>query len=178
MDIDRLEAVELGEHDAVDPRFAATDASNPVLLLIQQGPGLPMINEARRFELLLGLEQVFTVVYWDQRGCGRSLRDARGPDRHQPRTHGRRHVSLLALLRDPIRRTDLRRRVLVRGDGRGVRAASAARTSSRRWWPSDMDIDGAAAGTAAYDFALGTARTGAATGARSASWKPSGRPRT
>ena len=34
-----------------------------------------MINEARRFEHLLGLEQVFTVVYWDQRGCGRSLGD-------------------------------------------------------------------------------------------------------
>ena len=45
-----------------------------MLLLIQQGPGLPMINEARRFGHLLGLEQAFTVVYWDQRGCGRSLR--------------------------------------------------------------------------------------------------------
>ena len=33
-----------------------------------------MINEARRFEHLLGLEQAFIVVYWDQRGCGRSLR--------------------------------------------------------------------------------------------------------
>jgi hypothetical protein len=34
-----------------------------VLLPIQQGPGLPMINEARRFGHLLGLEQAFTVVY-------------------------------------------------------------------------------------------------------------------
>jgi pimeloyl-ACP methyl ester carboxylesterase len=49
-------------------------ASTWRLLLIQQGPGLPMINEARRFERVLRLEQAFTVVYWDQRGCGRSLR--------------------------------------------------------------------------------------------------------
>jgi hypothetical protein len=55
-------------------RIRGANASNPVLLLIQQGPGLPMINEVRRFEHLLGLEQDFTVIYWDQRGCGRSLR--------------------------------------------------------------------------------------------------------
>ena len=55
-------------------RIRGVNASNPVLLLIQQGPGLPMINEVRRFEHLLGLEQDFTVIYWDQRGCGRSLR--------------------------------------------------------------------------------------------------------
>ena len=33
-----------------------------------------MLNEVRRFEQVLGLEKDFTVVYWDQRGCGRSLR--------------------------------------------------------------------------------------------------------
>jgi hypothetical protein len=41
-----------------------------VILLIQQGPGPPMINEARRLGHLLGLEQAFTVIYWDQCGCG------------------------------------------------------------------------------------------------------------
>ena len=53
-----------------------------------------MINEARRFEHVLGLEQAFTVVYWDQRGCGRSLRHAR-PGRHQPGGDGGDTVSLL-----------------------------------------------------------------------------------
>jgi pimeloyl-ACP methyl ester carboxylesterase len=73
MEIDTLEAVRSG--DATQwIRVRGADAANPVLLLIQQGPGLPMINEARRFGHLLGLEQAFTVVYWDQRGCGRSLR--------------------------------------------------------------------------------------------------------
>src|SRR5271169_4250918 len=73
MTIDTLEAIQAGGTTQWI-RVRGADASNPVLLLIQQGPGLPMINEARRFERVLGLEQAFTVVYWDQRGCGRSLR--------------------------------------------------------------------------------------------------------
>jgi pimeloyl-ACP methyl ester carboxylesterase len=44
----------------------------PVLLLLQQGPGLPMISEAAAFDSATRLEDDFTVVYWDQRGCGRS----------------------------------------------------------------------------------------------------------
>ena len=52
------------------------DQTNPVLLLMQLGPGLPIINATRRFERLLGLEHAFTVVYWDQRGTGLSLRES------------------------------------------------------------------------------------------------------
>ncbi|HMD23468.1 MAG TPA: N-acyl homoserine lactonase family protein, partial [Streptosporangiaceae bacterium] len=73
MEIDTLESVQSGGATQWI-RVRGADAANPVLLLIQQGPGLPMISEARRFERVLGLEQAFTVVYWDQRGCGRSLR--------------------------------------------------------------------------------------------------------
>ena len=73
MAIDSLEAIPAGGTTQWI-RIRGANASNPVLLLVQQGPGLPMINEVRRFERLLGLEQDFTVVYWDQRGCGRSLR--------------------------------------------------------------------------------------------------------
>ena len=60
--------------------------ANPVLLLMQQGPGLPIINETRTYERLLGLEKDFTVVYWDQRGTGLSslpLRRAGEPVRDQ-----------------------------------------------------------------------------------------------
>ena len=77
MAIDSLEEIQAGDSTQWI-RVRGADASNPVLLLIQQGPGLPMINEARRFGHLLGLEQVFTVAYWDQRGCGRSLRRSKG----------------------------------------------------------------------------------------------------
>lgn len=47
--------------------------SNPVLLLLQAGPGFPMICEADMLEKKLNLEKYFTVVYWDQRGCGKSF---------------------------------------------------------------------------------------------------------
>jgi hypothetical protein len=70
--IDTLEAVHLGETTQWI-RVRSTDVSNP-LLLIQQGPDLPVFNEVRRFDRLLGLEEDFTVDCWDQRGCGRSLR--------------------------------------------------------------------------------------------------------
>src|SRR5208282_5786525 len=81
-------------------RVRGADAANPVLLLIQQGPGLPMINEARRFERLLGLEQAFTVVYWDQRGCGRSLRRASERAEISLERMASDTVSLLEILRD------------------------------------------------------------------------------
>jgi len=58
-------------------RIRGADPSNPVLLLMQQGPGLPIINEVAAFERLLHLEEDFTVVYWDQRGTGRSARPLR-----------------------------------------------------------------------------------------------------
>ena len=75
MMIDTLEAVQLGGITQWI-RIRGTETSNPVLLLMQQGPGLPIINETRRFERLLGLEDAFTVVYWDQRGTGLSLRES------------------------------------------------------------------------------------------------------
>ena len=77
MKIDTLEPIELGGTTQWI-RTRGHDESNPFLLMIQQGPGLPILNEVPHFERTLGLEQEFNVVYWDQRGCGRSLRDSRG----------------------------------------------------------------------------------------------------
>jgi hypothetical protein len=58
MEIDSLEGVQLGGITQ-RIRVRGADASNPVLLLMQQGPGLPIINDARRMERLLGLEEAF-----------------------------------------------------------------------------------------------------------------------
>ena len=71
MEIDTLEGIQLGGITQW-VRIRGADASNPALLLMQQGPGLPIINDAPRLEHLLGLENAFTVVYWDQRGTGLS----------------------------------------------------------------------------------------------------------
>lgn len=45
-----------------------------VLLVVQQGPGLPFIQDARVFERQLCLETEGVVAYWDQRGTGKSFR--------------------------------------------------------------------------------------------------------
>lgn len=46
---------------------------SPVMLLVQQGPGAPIINDAAEMQRLLHLEENFRVVYWDQRGTGKSF---------------------------------------------------------------------------------------------------------
>jgi pimeloyl-ACP methyl ester carboxylesterase len=156
MAIDTLEPVRAGDTTQWI-RIRGADASNPVLLLIQQGPGLPMINEARRFERLLGLEEAFTVVYWDQRGCGRSLRDSKGHADINLEQMVLDTVSILELLRDRFGG-----RTYVAGFSFG--AALGAHATARR--PElvatlvavGIDIDGVVAGNGAYDFSLATAR--------------------
>jgi proline iminopeptidase len=154
MTIDELEAVRLGETEQWI-RIRGRDFANPVLLLIQQGPGLPMINEARRFERVLGLEQDFTVVYWDQRGCGRSLR--------RQKTAA---LSLKAMVADTVSLLEYLRerfgtKVLVAGFSLGATIGALAAAQRPDLVATlvavGMDIDGPAAETRAYDFALATA---------------------
>ena len=156
MAVDSLEAIRAGDTTQWI-RIRGADASNPVLLLVQQGPGLPMINEARRLEHLLGVERVFTVVYWDQRGCGRSLRGR----------EGRTGVSMDLMVADTVLLLEYLRnrfggKTSVAGFSFG--AALAALAAAQRpdlvatLVATGMDIDGAAAATGAYEFALRTAR--------------------
>jgi hypothetical protein len=72
----RVSVVSTGQVQAIQAdnttqwiRVRGTDVANPCALADPRS-GLGMINETRRFEHVLGLEQAFTVVYWDQRGCG------------------------------------------------------------------------------------------------------------
>ena len=49
----------------------------PPVLIVQAGPGLPLLHEVPKFQRLLSLERDFLVAYWDQRGCGNApKRDA------------------------------------------------------------------------------------------------------
>lgn len=155
MAIDLREEVHFGDTSQWI-RIRGVDASNPVLLLIQQGPGLPMMNEARRFEHLLGFEKDFTVTYWDQRGCGRSLR---GPEE-------REGITIDAMVSDTISilewlRHRFGREVIVVGFsfGGAIGAFAAAQRPDlvETLVTVGMDIDGAAAGNSAYDFALAKA---------------------
>jgi pimeloyl-ACP methyl ester carboxylesterase len=154
MAIDSLEAIELGDTTQWI-RIRGADDWNPVLLLIQQGPGLPMINEARRFQRLLRLEQEFTVVYWDQRGCGRSLRG-------HPVEISLNHmvgdtISLLEMLH---KRFANKTYVTGFSIGATVGALAAAQRPDlvETLVAVGLEIDGAAEEVSAYDFALGEAR--------------------
>jgi pimeloyl-ACP methyl ester carboxylesterase len=156
MAINTLEAIELGDTTQWI-RIRGADASNPVLLLIQQGPGLPMINEARRFEHLLGLEQDFTVAYWDQRGCGRSLRHRQD----------RADISIEHMMGDTVALLEFLRdrfggKTYVAGFSLGATIGALAAAERPDLVATliavGMDIDGGAAGNAAYDFTLSTAQ--------------------
>ena len=159
MKIDSLEGVQLGGITQWI-RVRGADASNPVLLLMQQGPGLPIINEAPRLEHLLSLENAFTVVYWDQRGTGLSSRPlGSNPDRFE--------ISVTRMVDDTVRLLELLRdrfggKTLVTGFSFG--ATFAAYAAVRRpelvaaLVAAGMDIDVPMAENNAYTFALDTAR--------------------
>jgi pimeloyl-ACP methyl ester carboxylesterase len=156
MGIDRREPVQLGECTQWI-RIRAANPRNPLLLLVQQGPGLPMLNEAHRFERVLSLADDFTVIYWDQRGCGRSLRFATATGELSIQTMVSDTERLLAMLCDRFDGP-----AVVAGFSLG--ATLAALATARR--PDlvatlvtvGMDIDGAAAGKSAYEFTLATAQ--------------------
>ena len=154
MKIDTLDAIQLDDTTQWI-RVRGADPSNPVLVLIQQGPGLPMLNEVCRFERLLGLERDFTVVYWDQRGCGRSLRGHKSDITVDLMVNDT--VSLLELLRN---RFDTKPSIAGFSLGATVGAYAAAQRPDlvAALVAVGTDIDGVAAGNSAYDFALGTAR--------------------
>jgi len=59
-------------------RMCAERTELPPLLIVQAGPGLPLLHEVRKFQQHLQLEKDFFVSYWEQRGCGNaSQQDAK-----------------------------------------------------------------------------------------------------
>ncbi|MCX2980679.1 alpha/beta hydrolase [Halieaceae bacterium IMCC14734] len=69
--IQTLELVELnGLQQWV--KIRGHDTSNPVLLYLHGGPGMPELPFSHLFDL--EIEEHFTVVHWDQRGSGKTRR--------------------------------------------------------------------------------------------------------
>ncbi len=159
MQIDALEAIQLG---GVTQRIRVrgTNPANPALLLMQQGPGLPMISEVRRFERLLGLEEAFTVIYWDQRGTGLS----------SPALRGKRaefEISATRMVSDAVSLLELLRGrfggpTFVAGFSFGATFAASAAVQRPELVAAliavGMDIDVPSAEKVTYDFALTNAR--------------------
>lgn len=53
-------------------RLCGARSGLPPVLIVQAGPGFPLVNEAAKFQRRLRLEEDFSVAYWDQRGCGQA----------------------------------------------------------------------------------------------------------
>jgi len=51
-------------------RLCAARAGLPPLVIVQHGPGVPVLHEVAKFQRRLHLERDYLVVYWEQRGCG------------------------------------------------------------------------------------------------------------
>lgn len=51
-------------------RLCAARPGLPPLLVVQHGPGVPVLHEVAKFQRRLQLERDYLVVYWEQRGCG------------------------------------------------------------------------------------------------------------
>lgn len=48
------------------------DESNPFLIFLHGGPGMPLFTIVKDLEQLVGLGRAFNTVYWEQRGTGKS----------------------------------------------------------------------------------------------------------
>jgi pimeloyl-ACP methyl ester carboxylesterase len=71
--IDRTVALEInGSTQRI--RMCAERAGLPPILIVQAGPGLPLLHEVGKFQRHLHLESDFLVGYWEQRGCGDAAR--------------------------------------------------------------------------------------------------------
>src|SRR5262245_49424858 len=65
------ETVTLSIHGSLQRvRTCAERVGLPPLLVVQGGPGLPVLHEVPKFQRRLNLERDFLVSYWEQRGCG------------------------------------------------------------------------------------------------------------
>jgi proline iminopeptidase len=134
------------------------DRSQPVLVVVQAGPGLPMIHEARSFEDRLQLENEFVVVYWDQRGCGKSFSPAVPPES----LHLDQLVADTRAVIEAVQERVAAEPVLLLGFSFGATVATL--TAAR--WPAlvralitvGMDIDLDAGEREAYQFATAQAR--------------------
>lgn len=54
-------------------RVRGNNRSNPMLLFLHGGPGAPLFPSIKKIGVDTGIESSFTMVYWEQRGTGKSF---------------------------------------------------------------------------------------------------------
>jgi pimeloyl-ACP methyl ester carboxylesterase len=103
-------------------RLCAARTGLPPLVVVQHGPGIPILHEVAKFQRRLQLERDFLVVYWEQRGCGNaSAEEARRV------SLARQVEDLLAILRWVADRTQQRAVVFGISLGATISLLAAAR---------------------------------------------------
>jgi proline iminopeptidase len=121
----------------------------PPMLIVQAGPGLPLLHEVAKFQRHLHLESEFQVSYWDQRGCGNaSQQDAKSVSLQQQVADLR---TLLKWLHD-----ETRQKIIVFGISLGATIALQAIESESDKVKSligiSPDADTAGSDAAVYSF--------------------------
>lgn len=70
--VDALVKVELGGVEQWI-RIRGSHRNNPILLFVHGGPGAPLFPAIKKIYHATHIESLFTVVYWEQRGTGKSF---------------------------------------------------------------------------------------------------------
>ena len=129
---------------------------NPVIVLLHGGPGSSETAFFRAFNA--ELENAFTLVYWDQRGAGRTFDPATPPE---TMTVDRFGLDLDELVDRVLARTGKRQVTLLGhswGSGLGVLYADRFPGKVRAYVGIGQVADMAASEVASYEFALARAR--------------------
>jgi len=133
--------------------------ADPLIIHVQQGPGLPMISEANTMRKLLSLEDQYLIAYWDQRACGKSF------DKNtDPKT-----INIYQMADDVIASTKYllqqykKEKAIIVGYSFGATASLAAAVKESRIFKQlflvGTDIDVPAANRYAIQFALNKAQS-------------------
>jgi len=83
----------------------STNTDNPVLLFLHGGPGMPEYFLTRDYPT--GLEEDFTVCWWDQRGAGLSYSSAIPPETMTAEQYGKDTIAITNYLRDRFGKTKI-----------------------------------------------------------------------
>jgi pimeloyl-ACP methyl ester carboxylesterase len=148
MTIDKTVQLEIhGSNQKV--RTCAARPGLPPRLIVQAGPGVPVLHEVRKLQQRLQLEKDFAVSYWEQRGCGNaSPRDANSVSLQQ------QIADLRAILQ--WLHTETRQTVLVFGISLGatiaLRAVEHESARVKSVVAISPDASTAASDAAAYSF--------------------------
>lgn len=126
--IDTLEKMTIGGVDQW-VRLRSRDASLPLLLILYGGPGVPLFPRVEDFGKRAGLEDLFTVAYWEQRGTGKSFDAALPPESMTID----RFVEDIFELSDRLRRRFDKEKVFLLGESWGtvIGLRAAARSPER-----------------------------------------------